>query len=548
MNNQKILYALLATLLLFITSCSKSTDLSDAIPSDATYIVHMDNKTLIEKSQYNIFENSKIQQGINIYKAFLNDKDKANLLDEFLKDPNSLGLDVKKDLYFYTNYKTYGIILGVNNADKLKNALLKFLPITEEDILKDGDTYTFSPESMVTATWDKNKFILLVDMSAVYYSGKNREPLDLKQQAVAQLKQKSDKSINSVKSFADFLKNKKDISVFYNMDGIEAIFEMAGANSGVEMDKLMPMAQVAAEFKGVSVGIYTSFEMGDIKFSGEYYYDSADTEKRFKELMSGMTNKIDGNHLRYITQEPLLMMAFSMNGEGLYQYLARLGFIKLINEQVSGIVASEQIEQLIKSVNGDFTFALSNVREETVKMDMADNDFFFEEGISQTIPEIIVLAEVKDPAFIKSFILERMNDGNVSYKEIAPGAFLIEEANTKIYLGVNNNTFFATNMESVYNNLGSSDLKNNYSDRINNKIMFMSGNLQPLIPYLAENRNASMFTGFLEEMGQYEMTTSKDDFSVKGNLEFKTKDKNSLAVICQQIDNMISNVRTPMGF
>jgi len=552
MNNQKIFFVVLATLLLFITSCSKSTDLSDAIPADATYIIHFDNHTLIEKSQYDIFQNPKIQQGVNFYKAFLNDPEKVNIIDEFLKDPNSLGLDVKKDLYFYTNYKTYGIVLGVNNADKLRNAILKFLPVAEDDIQKSGDTYTLSPESMITAAWDKNKFLLLVDMSSAYYAGSNKngntEPLDVKKQAEAQLKQSSDKSINSIKSFADFLKNRKDISIFYNMDGIENIFEMAGATSGIAMDKVLPLQQVAAEFKGVSMGMYTSFDMGDVKFAGEYYYDSPDTEKRFKELMSGMTGTISGDHLKYVSEGPLFMMASNMKGEGVYQYLARLGFLKLVDEQLSGAITSEQLEKLIKNVDGDFTFALSNVKEETVKVDMADEDFFFEEGITHTIPEIMLFAEVKDPVFVKSFIQEQMDNGHVNYKEVAPSIFLIEEAYFKIYLGFHNNTFFATNIEAVYNNLDSQDLKNNYSNQINNKMAFLTGNLQPLKPYLEESRTASMFTGFLDELGQYEMTTSKDDFSAQGKFEFKTKDKNSLAVICQQIDSMISNARTPMGF
>lgn len=549
MNIQKLFFVVLA-LLLMTTSCNKSTDLSDVIPADATYIIHLDNKALIEKSQYDIFQNPTVQQGINFYKAFLKDQDKINILDEFLKDPNSLGLDVKKELYFYTNYKTYGIVLGVNNADKIKDAILKFLPVKEEDILKEGGVYTLSPESMITAAWDENKMLMLVDMSTAYYFGgkpADKEPLDVRKLAIEQLKQKSDKSINSVKSFADFVKNRKDISIFYNMDGMENFFEMT-ASTRVLKDKLLPFQAVMAEFKGVSMGMYTAFETGKATVTGDYYYDSPDTEKRFKELMSGMVGSIKGDHLKYVVEEPLFMMTANTKGEGAFQYLSRLGFLNLMNERFSEIITAEQLENLIRNIDGDLTFALSSIREENVKIDMSDEELFFEEGFAEKIPEMMLFAEVKDPAYVKSFIQEQMNKNDVRYKEVSPTIFLIEEAYFKVYLGVHNNTFFATNIESVYDNLDASGLKNNYSNQINNKMFFITGNLQPLRPFLEESRTSAMFVDLFDELGQYEMVTSNEDFHAEGKIEFKSKDKNSLAVICQHIDSMISNIRTPMGF
>lgn len=69
MTFRKILFLFLAVSL-FFTSCEKSTDsLSNAIPADANYVLHFDNKALIEKSKYDIFKNPTVQQGINVSKA-----------------------------------------------------------------------------------------------------------------------------------------------------------------------------------------------------------------------------------------------------------------------------------------------------------------------------------------------------------------------------------------------------------------------------------------------------------------------------------------------
>lgn len=551
MKITKILFYVSA-LSLIITSCSKSTELSDAIPADAGYIVHFNNQSLIEKSKYDIFQNPTIQQGINVYKAFLKDQDVVKMLDEFMKDPNSLGLDLKKDLYFYTNYKTYGIVLGVNNADKLKNAILKFLPVKEEDIRKKGDIHSFS-ESMLTAAWDGSKFILLVDMTSAYMGRRqaDSESVNTQELAVEQLKQGADKSINSVKSFAEFTKQRKDISVFYNMDGIENVFKMADP-SGLPMDKLMPAQQMMAEFKGVSLGMYTSFEKGEIKATGEYYYDTPETEKRFKELVSGATGAIKGEHLKYVKEDPLFMMAVNMKGTGVYQYLERLGIVKLMEDEFPTEVSftPEQVKELIENVDGDFTFVVSSIKESTIKVSQTDPylDEVFEEEIATTIPQVMLFANISKPDYVLSFVKEQLDANKTEYKEIAPSVFLLDEGNLNVYLGINGNTFFATNVESAYNDLNASGLDNKYSDQIKGKIAFMTGDLQPLKSYLEDDRSMAQFVKILDELGKYQMTSSVDDFSADCKLEFKNKDENSLAVLCKQIDAMISNTRIPLGF
>lgn len=545
MNIQKIFFAVLS-LSLFITSCSKSTELSDSIPADAVYIVNFDNKALIEKSEYDIFQNPVVQQGINMYKAFLRDQDKVAMLDEFLKDPNSIGLDVKKDFYFYTNYKTYGFLLGVNDSEKFRNALLKFLPIKEEDILKEDNVYTISPESMVTVAWDKNKLLFLVDMTAVYgRAGNDPASIDLKNQAIDQIKQDKDNSINSVKSFAGFIQKKKDISVFYNLDGMGNMFNMISP-SAVPMEKLMPLQGMVEQFKGVSMGMYTSFEKGEVKVAGEYYYDSDETEKKFKDIVLGTMGDIKGDQLKYVGENPLFVMSTNMKGEGIYQYLTQLGFLDLLQKEISGPITMEQVEQLIKNVEGDFTFAVTSLEEKKIDMSELGEDFYFHEDITQTVPNIMLFAEMKDANSLLSFIKGLLDEG--SYAEVSSSVILYQTSGMKFYIGVNDNTFFVTNSDYVYENLNNTGLNNYYAGRIKNKMMYMGGELESLKPYVEESRDFRMLAGFINEMGKYEIATTSGELSAEGKLEFKNKDKNSLAVICQQIDSMISNIRSPFGF
>ena len=98
MSLKKILFTLLVAVTVF-SSCNQSSDLSNAIPADASYVVHINTKSLIEKSQYDIFSNPTVKQGINMYKVMLKDDSKIKFLDDFLKDANSLGLNLKNETY-----------------------------------------------------------------------------------------------------------------------------------------------------------------------------------------------------------------------------------------------------------------------------------------------------------------------------------------------------------------------------------------------------------------------------------------------------------------
>jgi len=549
MNFKKILFAILAASFIF-TSCKKSADLTDAIPADASYVVHFDMKSLIQKSEYDIFKNPTVQQGINMYKAFMKDQDKVELLDEFMKNPNSIGLDITNDSYFYTNYQTYGIVLGVNNAGKLKDAILKFLPLSETDIQKNGDVNFISPERMATFAWNDNKFILVFDMSSAY-SRNSSTTANTQELAIAQLNQDSDKSINSIKSFGEFNKSKKDISVFYNLDGLEKLPQLYGM-VGLPTDILEPFNKIISQMKGVSIGMFTSFEKGEITATYDYYFDNSDTEKKFKDLTASMSGKINGDQLKYITTEPLFLASMNLKGQGIYDYLDKLGIMKMITEEYSEAVSPDLMKQIITNFDGDITFSLNTIKEEEVNLssefDLDDTESFRSYTRQVTIPECLFFADVKDPDYIKSLIKEKTESDLGKYEEIEPGIYSITQGGIKIYYGVKNKMFFATNMESVYQNLNDTNLKNSYASRSKDKNAFIAGDVNTIVPFVEQYDKMGTATNFLKQFGSFYFTSSIDPLKGEGKVEMTNRDKNSLAVICEQIDMIINNLTKNMGF
>ncbi|PXV62822.1 uncharacterized protein DUF4836 [Dysgonomonas alginatilytica] len=538
MTGKNIFFVIVMTLFVF-ASCSDSKDPIDAIPADANYVVCVDAKSLVTKSEYDIFANPMIQQAVSMYKVTLKDEAAIKLLDGFLSDANSLGVNLKNDLYFYTNYKVYGVVVGVNNADKVKDALVKFSLVQEADIKKEGGIYTVAPEPQSCLAWNGNKLLLLVDIASAYGNGTEAgEPLNLAELAKTQLKQGADKSINSNGAFAEFLKSKKDLSTFFSMKGLDkSLPDLAGLAKATEVT--IPFKKFLSDIDGVSTGIYTSFENGEVKFENKYFYENAEAEKKFKDLLSQLSGNIKGDQLKYITSEPLFLASANVKGEGAYSYLEKLGFIELLTKELPESVEPDEIQKILKDLNGDITLAITS-KTATKKQD----DIFSDMGAPT--PEFVFFADLSNPSEVIDFIKLQLTSGEMKYTELSPTNFKISSNNVDVYWGANGKTFFFTNNEIVYNNMKASNLTNNYSAVIKDKSIVMFGDLQVLQSYTANNIAFQAFGPFLSEFGKYEFASTSDLTGV-GRLELATKDKNSLAVICKQLDQLISSFGGLLG-
>lgn len=533
MISRKIFFVVLSILFVF-GSCSESKDLINAIPADANYVVCIDAKSLVKKSEYDIFANPTIQQFISMYKVTLKDEAAAKLVDNFLADANSLGLNLKGDLYFYTNYKVYGVVVGVSDADKVKEALVKFSLVQEADIKKDGSMYISAPETQSCLVWNGNKLLLMVDVASAYGNGSEAvEPVNLVELAKEQLKQGADKSIKSNVAFVEFMKSKKDISTFFSMKGLDkSLPDLAGLAKATEVT--IPFKKFLADIDGVSTGIYTSFENGEMKFENKHFYENAEAEKKFKELLSQLSGNIKGEQLKYISSDPLFLLSANVKGEGAYSYLEKLGFIELLIEELPDNIEADEVQKILKDLNGDITFAVTS--KNAVKK---QDDIFSDMGAST--PEFMFFADLSNPSEVIDFIKQQLAAGEMKYTELSPSTFKLSSNNVDVYWGANGSTFFFTNNELVYKNMNVANLTNNYSSVIKDKSIVMFGDLKVLQSYMADNIAFRSFGSFLNEFGKYEFTGTADLTGV-GRVEFATKDKNSLAVICKQIDQLISNV------
>ena len=217
-------------------SCKDSTELANAIPSDAIVVIHIDTKALLTKADYKPLDNKLIKEALEKEKNTGSERNKAMFekMEEFLKNPNSSGIDLIDDCYLYTGNTSSGVIWGMKDVKKFKETLTKNFDMPAEMIKAEDGISSIDLSSMAKVGWTKDKILIITaSANAMYGLGYNDGP-DLTELLKKQLKQTEKESINANKAFAEFAKEKKDISVFYSYDNVAKLWSstvsgMAGA-------------------------------------------------------------------------------------------------------------------------------------------------------------------------------------------------------------------------------------------------------------------------------------------------------------------------------
>ena len=253
---------------------------------------------------------------------------------------------------------------------------------------------------MAKIGWTKDKMLIIAPSTNTMYRYDYDKQPDLMEMLKKQLKQTEKESINSNKAFAEFVSDKKDISVFYSSEKAmnlwgDMISQMTGYGYG---DNEMTAAlsglfnKFTEQVKGINTAGFISFEKGEIVAENKVYYDSPESEKRFTELVGQLTKELKGDQIKYFAEKPLIMASMGLNGGGIYDYINDLGVMKMI-QSAAGSELEEMgidLKSLISNVDGDFTFALNDVKTVMKKSYYGDYEY------PTTQPEFSAFADLKD--------------------------------------------------------------------------------------------------------------------------------------------------------
>jgi len=544
MRITKLLLTIIATCAVLV-SCDKSSSdkLAGAIPANAIYVMNINSKTIAEKSAYDVFDNVATKRGVSVAQAMLSTKEAMDMLDAFTKDVNSIGVNLKGDCYFYTDYSMFGLVMEVNNAEKIKEAFVNFARIDAETIQKDEKgIYSFAPDKNAVLCWDKDKLLVLgnIDRYRYYYGDDKDKAPDLVAMAKKQLTQKSEESILSNSSFGTFLKDKKDISIFYSYANFDFLEKMSGMKLPEEIKNELN------DLKGISSLAYISFEKGEVKANSKICYANSDVEKKYKELTDQLTGDLKGDQLKYIQENPLFFVSANLKGSGIYNYLEKLKLAPKMEKEFAHADAGVDLKTIFGYFEGDITFSVRDI-ESVKKSHSWGNGETYE--YDSTEPMLAVMANVKNGKDLLNLIVKQMNEENAVKTD--DNNYVLEQNGLSNYFGLKGDIFYYTNDKVFFDNMQSGDLKNTYGALTKNNAVVMGGSInnvkQMILDEVRDERIQPLVNEGINLLGAYSFTTSKE-LTGEGKLIINDNSKNSLAVICQYIDKVLTTVNDEIKF
>ncbi len=499
-------------------------------------------KSLAKKADYNPMNNEKLKEFIEKQKEDGYGKKEAEKIEQFLKNPNSFGVDLVGDCFIYMEEKTMGLVLKVNNAGDLKKAFTVLgMP---EQLLKEKDGISvLAMGNNFAMGWDDSKLLVVFPNPSLRYS--ERSELDMESLLMKQMKQTAEESINAKENYAKFISNKKDISMYSSYDSMFALWGTAMANmDGIGATVISDLMDKMKDIYGGAISCaYVSFEKGEVVFDQNVYYESPEKEAKMKELMNKLSGNIQGDQLKYLGENPLVAMSLNLKGEGVYNYIGELGLLDLfekdVNEKLGGELGlGTDFKSMISLLEGDITFAVNGVKKGAI------DDYY-----SIHTPQMTLLANLKDAKQAQDIFakigekIEQEAD-SAMFEKTANGYAMKGGEMVNMQFGIKDNTLYVTNSDEVYANILAAKGDNKYAGDAKGKRFFLYGNLNSVKPMIAEKIKeegiiAAVVMKGVDLIGSYGMTAN-DDMVATGKLVITDDSANSLAVIFQFIDSFIT--------
>lgn len=499
------LFPALALLVVFMASCAKKAEYTNAIPADATSVTSVHLNTLIEKAGLNDKDNEAMKQ--KLMEALKSEINAATFqqLEKIIKNPSESGIDVNAPVYLFTSasfpYTT--VAAKVGNVNKLRSSL--------EVMEKEQLSQPVSEESgYQTALLTSGNLLAFNESTALIISVRSTAKIDAAKLAAGSLlKQTAEESINNMAGFKKMLKTKGDIAFFASMDAIPSLYARqitAGLPSQIELKDLMVIGGL-------------TFEKGKIALHFENYSENEEVNALIKKQEKALKT-LNYSFLSYFPESTLAFLNVGANGEELYTLLQDN---KEFRNNLSVAEAGE-MKKLFDSFDGDISVGLINVT-------------------MNSAPTFAAYAEVKNGDALKALYdnKDKLNlKGSEDLIKLGENEYVYKTKDMNIFFGMHDKKMYATNDELLYKNIGKPLDKSvkdaAYVSDMKGKKVFFVINMDAIVELPVMKMMAAM--GGEEMQTYFKLASRISYFEISGedstgriNLVLKDKDVNALKQI-----------------
>jgi hypothetical protein len=379
LKTMKLLAALFtATILFSLGSCSGgatatgSSDISNAIPADATGVFLMNTKQLLEKADYASLKET------SFFQDFLKEVQKeAPEMVPFLEDPEAAGINMAGNMGLYFslpeemkngNDLEFAFLLPVADKAKMDAAVILALEKVKdlEPEAKDGYTIT---------TLESNKFLVQGDNILAFTSYNDEAKIE-------ELINPTGESIHSNANFAKQLEESKDILFWMSADPIVDVM-LKNPQTAVQIRGGLGIALLTEEaLKGNYMSFFYDFQKGKMDVGTQFDF----SEELVRELGDVFPDKLAIDYSKYIPADGLAAsMTFGVNAAGILNFMTKRGLNNMVDQYLA--MAGLDLGKIEKGITGDLAVAAYAPAAE-------GND-----------PAIVLAFGLKDKAFMEGLLL-----------------------------------------------------------------------------------------------------------------------------------------------
>lgn len=340
--------SLLGLIPFLLLACSKSPDHTAAIPKESDWVAAYDLQAIAEKaelnksSEYRSFQ--MMQEEMKTASPEL-----QKMLQAFLKDPLSLGIDLSQEVYSFHYAKgkkgqgKIGLIAAISDRGKLRSNVDKLLASIGPAKIKvreeKGRSYLSTDGSFLM--WDGSRMLFLTSLE-------NSEEKAVKAEADRLMGLKGEGSLmNSNKDFQKFMGRRKDISNWIS-------FKKLPEKAKEELAYVPDQAQKG--LNNSTMHSYLAFRSNEIEFVHFTNNEKWPAEKLDKFVKEGLDKKL----MSFFPKKAYMGFSTAFKPDAVYELVKEKGgkSVKEAEEEMQDEQGIE-LKKVMKSLSGDLLLAVN---------------------------------------------------------------------------------------------------------------------------------------------------------------------------------------------
>ncbi len=347
---------LAAAILVLSASCKKTNTQGRYIPATAAVAVHINGESLSKKLPWATVKTNPI------FKQMYADSSLPETLKKLMDDPETSGIDVKKDLIFFVEKDSLGGYLAFEGSVKDEAAFKNFNnSFPDKGSASEADGVSFISRMPICVGWTKEKFVYVIDAPKLgqmdeFSRRMKKDSIDITDHGKSRDINATCKAVFALKE-GNSLGNEEKFTTLMGEPGDLHFWMNAEELSKSENSSPLAMISLDKFIKGSVTTAALTFNEGKINIS-TLSYSGEDLTKLYKKYAGG---KIDDEMLKRIPgNDVIAAMALNLKPEGIKELLEVLGVNGIVNAGLTKM--GSNMNDLLKGTKGDIAIGLTDLK------------------------------------------------------------------------------------------------------------------------------------------------------------------------------------------